>query len=176
MSTFEPFTNALVTQVGAALNIPADVLMSRFQASYSASRGALLQAAALFKTRRTWFVRDFCQPVYEAWLAEAVAIGRVSAPGYGTDPLITKAWSKADWFGPVMGMLDPVKEVTGAALRRKYGFSSGEREAAELTGSDYDDNIDQIALENATWEKHGLSVPVADNTGKDAEGGDAKNE
>lgn len=176
MSTFEPFTNALVTQVGAALNIPADVLMSRFQASYSASRGALLQAAALFKTRRTWFVRDFCQPVYEAWLAEAVAIGRVRAPGYGTDPLITKAWSKADWFGPVMGMLDPVKEVTGAALRRKYGFSSGEREAAELTGSDYDDNIDQIALENATWEKHGLSVPVADNTGKDAEGGDTKNE
>lgn len=176
MSTFEPFTNALITQVGAALNIPADVLMSRFQASYSASRGALLQAAALFKTRRVWFVRDFCQPVYEAWLAEAVAIGRVRAPGFGTDPLITKAWSKADWFGPVMGMLDPVKEVTGAALRRKYGFSSGEREAAELTGSDYDDNIDQIALENATWAKHGLLVPVADNTGKDMEGGDKKDE
>ena len=176
MSTFQAFTDALVTQAGAALNIPADVLMSRFQSSYSASRGALLQAAALFKTRRVWFVRDFCQPVYEAWLAEAVAIGRVQAPGYGTDPLITKAWSKADWFGPVMGMLDPVKEVTGAALRRKYGFSSGEREAAELTGSDYDDNIDQIALENATWAKHGLSVPVADNTGKDAEGGDKKDE
>ena len=176
MSTFEAFTNALVTQVGAALNIPADVLMSRFQASYSASRGALLQAAALFKTRRVWFVRDFCQPVYEAWLAEAVAIGRIRAPGFGTDPLITKAWSKADWFGPVMGMLDPVKEVTGAALRRKYGFSSGEREAAELTGSDYDDNIDQIALENATWAKHGLPVPVADNTGKDEEGGDKKDE
>lgn len=165
MSTFEAFTNSLITQVGASLNIPSDVLMSRFQASYSASRGALLQAAALFKTRRTWFVRDFCQPVYEAWLAEAVATGRVRAPGYGSDPLITKAWSKADWFGPVMGMLDPVKEVTGAALRRKYGFSTGEREAAELTGSDYDDNIDQIALENATWGKHGLNVPVADNTG-----------
>lgn len=78
------------------------------------------------------------------------------------------------WSGN--GYAGPGKEVTGAALRRKYGFSSGEREAAELTGSDYDDNIDQIALENATWEKHGLSVPVADNTGKDAEGGDAKNE
>ncbi len=178
MSTFEAFTNSLITQVGASLNIPSDVLMSRFQASYSASRGALLQAAALFKTRRTWFVRDFCQPVYEAWLAEAVATGRVRAPGFGTDPLITKAWSKADWFGPVMGMLDPVKEVTGAALRRKYGFSTGEREAAELTGSDYDDNIDQIALENATWTKRGLAVPVADNTGNagNSAGGGEENE
>ncbi len=178
MSTFEAFTNSLITQVGASLNIPSDVLMSRFQASYSASRGALLQAAALFKTRRTWFVRDFCQPVYEAWLAEAVATGRVRAPGYGTDPLITKAWSKADWFGPVMGMLDPVKEVTGAALRRKYGFSTGEREAAELTGSDYDDNIDQIALENATWSKRGLAIPVADNTGNagNSAGGGEENE
>ncbi len=178
MSTFEAFTNSLITQVGASLNIPSDVLMSRFQASYSASRGALLQAAALFKTRRTWFVRDFCQPVYEAWLAEAVATGRVRAPGFGTDPLITKAWSKADWFGPVMGMLDPVKEVTGAALRRKYGFSTGEREAAELTGSDYDDNIDQIALENATWAKRGLAVPVADNTGNagNSAGGGEENE
>lgn len=178
MSTFEAFTNSLITQVGASLNIPSDVLMSRFQASYSASRGALLQAAALFKTRRTWFVRDFCQPVYEAWLAEAVATGRVRAPGYGTDPLLTKAWGKADWFGPVMGMLDPVKEVTGAALRRKYGFSTGEREAAELTGSDYDDNIDQIALENATWSKRGLAVPVADNTGNagNSAGGGEENE
>lgn len=165
MSTFEPFTNTLLCQVGASLGIPSEVLLSRFQGSYSAARGALLQAAAAFKTRRTWFARDFCQQVYEAWLAEAIAIGRVKAPGYGTDPLITAAWSKAEWFGPVMGMLDPVKEVTGAALRRKYGFSTGEREAAEITGTDYDDNISAIAQENATWMAHGLNVPVADNTG-----------
>jgi len=167
MSTFEPFTNMMI---GAAIGTPAEVLLSRFQSSYSAARGALLQAASNFKTRRTWFARDFCQPVYEAWLAEAVAIGRISAPGYGSDPIITKAWSNADWFGPVMGMLDPVKEVTGAALRVKYGFSTGERESAELTGTDYDSNIDQIAIEQQTWRAKGLEPPKADNTG--GNGGD----
>lgn len=170
MSTFEPFTNVLISQMGAAIGIPAEVLLSRFQGSYSAARGALLQASSVFKTRRKWFARDFCQPVYEAWLAEAVAIGRISAPGYGTDPVITKAWSNADWFGPVMGMLDPVKEVTGAALRVKYGFSTGERESAELTGTDYDSNIDQIAIEQHTWRAKGLEPPKADNTGEN--GGD----
>ena len=96
MSTFEPFTNMMISQIGAAIGTPAEVLLSRFQSSYSAARGALLQAASNFKTRRTWFARDFCQPVYEVWLAEAVAIGRISAPGYGSDPIITKAWSNAD--------------------------------------------------------------------------------
>lgn len=173
LSTFEPFINALICQIGASLGIPSEVLLSRFQSSYSAARAALLQAAAVFKTRRTWFARDFCQPVYEAWLAEAVAIGRVKAPGFGADPLITAAWSSADWFGPVMGMLDPVKEVNGAALRVKYGLSTGEREAAEITGTSYDDNIDQLAVEQDTWRDKGMEVPRADNTGSG--GGEGQN-
>lgn len=79
--------------------------------------------------------------------------------------LITEAWSKAEWFGPVMGMIDPVKEVNGAALRIKYGLSTGEREAVELTGTDYDDNVSQIAQEAAVWRANNLEVPKADNTG-----------
>ena len=176
MSTFEPFTSTLLTQIGAANNVSADVIMSRFQASYSASRAALMQAAATFKTRRTWFVRDFCQPVYEAWLAEAVAIGRIKAPGFGDEPQITKAWSRAEWFGPTMGLLDPVKEITSAALKRKYGFSTGEREAAEISGTDYDDNIAQLEAEKLTWEAHGLEVPVVDNTGSSNSKGGETNE
>lgn len=170
MSTFEPFTSTLFTQIGAACNVSADVILNRFQASYSASRAALMQAAATFKTRRTWFVRDFCQPVYEAWLAEAIAIGRIKAPGYGSDPKITKAWSRAEWFGPTMGLLDPVKEITAAAMKRKYGFSTGEREAAEISGTDYDDNIAQLASEAVTWQSHGMDVPQVDNTGGDKGG------
>lgn len=165
LSTFEPFVNNLICQIGASLGIPSEVLLSRFQSSYSAARAALLQAAAVFRTRRTWFARDFCQPVYESWLAEAVAIGRVKAPGFGSDPVITKAWSGADWFGPVMGLLDPVKEVNGAALRIKYGFSTAEREAAELTGTDFDSNVDQISIEHGTWDAKGIEVPKADKTG-----------
>lgn len=165
LSTFEPFVNNLICQIGASLGIPSEVLLSRFQSSYSAARAALLQAAAVFRTRRTWFARDFCQPVYESWLAEAVAIGRVKAPGFGSDPVITKAWSGADWFGPVMGLLDPVKEVNGAALRIKYGFSTAEREAAELTGTDFDSNVDQISIEHGTLGAKGIEVPKADKTG-----------
>lgn len=161
LSTFEPFTNALISQTGAALGIPAEVLLSRFQSSYSAARAALLQFMAVAKMRRTWFARDFCKPVYEAWLTEAVAIGRIEAPGYFDDPLIRKAWSRSDWYGPVMGMLDPTKEVTAAKMRVDYGFSSGEKESIEMTGSEYDENIEKLGSEQTIWRDNGLAYPQA---------------
>ena len=156
LSTFEPFVQSLIVQIGAGLNIPSEVLMSKFNSSYSAARGALNQAVAVFKERRTWFAREFCQPIYEMWLAEAIAIGRIKAPKFGLDPIITKAWSNCDWFGPTSGLLDPVKEVQAAKLQVDYGFSTHEKVSTELTGTNYDDNIDILALENKKKQKLGL--------------------
>lgn len=156
LSTFEAFCNNLFGQIGGSMGLPSEVMLSRFQASYSAARAALLQAQAMFKTRRTWFVRDFCQPVYEAWLEEAVAIGRIKAPGYGSDPLITKAWQGAEWYGPVMGQLDPTKEASAAMMRCAMGASTFEREAAEITGTNFDDNVDRLQQEVTEWKNAGF--------------------
>lgn len=157
LSTFDDFTSAVVKQIAAALEQPYEVLMKSFNSSYSASRAALLQAWAAYKMRRIWFVRDFCEPVYETWLTEAVAIGRIKAPGFFDDPLIKKAWCGSEWYGPVMGQLDPVKEATGAALRIQHGLSTGEKEAAETTGTDFDSNIQQRALELKSIEETGYA-------------------
>lgn len=157
-STFDPFVTQIVKQMGAALNIPYEVMMKNFTSSYSASRAALLQAWEEFKLRLTWFARDFCQPVYEIWLMEAIALGRIEAPGFFEDPLIRKAWLNADWFGPTMSILDPIKDVNGSALRVEYGLSTREREAAEMTGTDLEENIEQLVYEQQLINKHGLEV------------------
>ena len=72
----------------AALEIPADLLLKKFNASYSASRAALLEAWKAFKMRREWLADDFCRPLYEVWMSEAVARGRIYAPGFFTNPAI----------------------------------------------------------------------------------------
>lgn len=162
LSTFEPFVKQLITQIGATLEQPYEVIMKAFNSSYSASRAALLQAWAAYKTRRTWFSRDFCQPCYEAWLTEAIAIGRIDAPGFADDPLIRKAWCNADWYGPVMGVLDPVKEAQGAALKVQYGFSTREKEAAEMTGTDWDENVERLAIEQKTLGRLGIPIVTAE--------------
>ena len=183
-STFKPFLEELIKQVGAALNIPSEVLMKSFQSSYSASRAALLQAWDEFKSRRNWFARDFCQPVYEVWLAEAVATGRIECPGFFDDPLIRSAWCNAEWFGPTMSILDPVKDVTGSHLRVQYGLSTREREAAEMTGSDFEENADQLAYEQKKLRELGISeestssiiVPEDSDDDEDKSGGGGEND
>jgi capsid protein len=88
-------------------------------------------------------IRDFCQPAYEAWLCEAVAIGRIKAPGYFENDAIRAAWSKAQWQGSTMGSVDPKKEAEAAVIKINASLSTAEREAAEINGSDVFENMAQ---------------------------------
>lgn len=136
-TAFDGFVTSICRQIGAALEIPYEVLMKHFTSSYSASRGALLEAWKMYKRRRDWLANDFCQPIYEEFLAEAIAKGRIYAPGFFDDPIIRKAYCNAEWNGPTQGQLDPLKEVNAAAKRVEEGFSTRTRETIELTGGDF---------------------------------------
>ncbi len=150
---FENFVSAICRQIGAALEIPYEVLMKTFNSSYSASRASLLEFWKAVKMYRAWLVTDFCQPIFEEWLAEAVAKGRIAAPGFFSDPLIRKAYSGAEWNGPAQGLLNPVQEVSAAAARVENGFSTREREAAEMNGTDFWQNARQRKQENKIMEE-----------------------
>ena len=146
-TAFDGFVSSICKQMGASLEIPYDLLMKQFDSSYSASRAALLEAWKMFKMRREWIISDFCQPIYEQWLTEAVAKGRVEAPGFFDDPIIHKAYCGSEWSGPTQGQLDPLKEVNAAARRVEEGFSTRSRETTELTGGDYYQNMRQSKKE-----------------------------
>lgn len=148
VQNFDAFVTAMARYIGAAIDVPYELLLKSFTASYSASRASLMEAWKGFRMRRTWFARDFCQPIYEIWLSEAVARGRIDAPGFFSDPIIRKAWSKAEWNGPSQGQLDPLKEVMASEKKINLGVSTHEREATELTGTDFESNIETIIREN----------------------------
>lgn len=145
---FDVFMRAMCEQVGAAFEIPADLLLMSFNSSYSASRAALLEAWKGFRMRREWMTDDFCRPVYELWLTEAVARGRISAPGFLTDPIIRQAYLASEWIGPSQGQLDPTKEVAAAVTAIENGLSTREAESIRLNGSEYAANADKLAVEN----------------------------
>lgn len=145
---FDGFMRSMCEQTGAALEVPADLLLKSFNSSYSASRGALLEAWKAFKMRREWLTNDLCRPAYEIWMTEAVARGRISAPGFLTDPLIRQAYLQSEWIGPSQGQLDPTKEVTAAVTAINEGLSTREAEAIRLNGSEYTANVDKLAAEN----------------------------
>lgn len=147
-TAFDVFIKSICTQIGSALEIPRDLLLKEFNASYSASRAAMLEAWKAFKMRREWLKNDFCKPVYEIWLTEAIALGRIQAPGFFNDPLIRQAYLGSEWIGPAQGQLDGTKEIQAATMAIEAGLSTREQEAIKLNGSDYAANVDKLAVEN----------------------------
>lgn len=146
-ANFSGFVEAISQQIGTALEIPYEILVKRFQASYSASRGALEEMWNMISMYRSWLAADFCQPIYEEWLAEAVAKGRINAPGFFSDPIRRKAYCRAEWNGPAKSILDPGKEVQAAEKRVANGFSTRTAETMEMTGGDFYRNVEQLKTE-----------------------------
>lgn len=145
---FDAFVRSMCSQVGGSLEIPVDLLLKQFNSSYSASRAALLEAWKAFRMRREWLTNDLCRPTYEVWLTEAIALGRISAPGFLTDPIIRRAYLASDWIGPSQGQLDPVKEVNAAILAIEAGLSTRSAESIKLNGTLFANNVEALAAEN----------------------------
>ncbi len=147
---FDAFVKTFCKLIGAGLGIPYDVLVKEYNSSYSSARAALLDAWEEFRMRRKWLVRSFCQPTYEVWLCEAVARGRIKAPGFFNDPLIREAWSGARWIGPVQGSLDPLKEAKAAVIKINQAITTSEQATMEDSGGDWRANVakrgEEIAL------------------------------
>ena len=153
---FDGFIMSIIKQIGAALQVPYELLVKHFASSYSASRAALLEAWKAFKTRRQWFARNFCQPIYEEWLYEAVLTGVIKAPGFLEDEKIRTAYCVATWNGPTPGQLDPTKETEAALARVEAGFSTRTKEAAEMNGTDFEQNAITAKRENQLIAEAGL--------------------
>lgn len=167
-AAFDPFVKAITELMGVGLNIPAEVLMRRFSASYSASRAALEMLWMATRTRRVWLVRSFCRPVRDAVITEAVLRGRLQAPGFFSDPVRRAAWLGADWVGAPAPQLDEEKTVRAALLRIQGTLSTRDREAAIL-GQDWESNVRQAARENRLLQSAGMATPAAPEPTEPAE-------
>ena len=172
-ASFDPFVQAIYRQVGVQLELPYEILIKAFQSSYSASRGAILEAWKFFRGRREWLTTHFCTPSYEAVVTESVAKGWLSAPGFFDDPFLRAAYLGVHWTGDAMPQVDPLKEARASKLMVDEGFSTREREAMALNGSDWEENHQQQVKEERMRREAGIgdepAVGVLDPLAPDQE-------
>ena len=149
-TAFEAFVSTLFTIIGSSMGIPKEVLIKKYDSNYTAARGALLDFWREVRVYRTRFIDAFNQPIYEQWLSEAVASGRIEASGFFDDPAIRRAWCGCQWMGASMGHVNPMQEVTAAEKRIKNNITTEEQEAAEYNGNDWSANVQQRRKEIRT--------------------------
>jgi capsid protein len=120
-----------------------------------------MDAWKTYQVRRFRKAFNFCQPIYEEILADAVALGRFNLPGFLTDPIARAAWCGSKWSGDGMMALDPLKEASAAAKRIETGITTLPAETIAYDGGDWEANHKVSAKVQAERLKDGLVAPLA---------------
>lgn len=167
--SFDAFSHAMLRNVAAQLGLSAEQLTKDWSKSnYSSARGALQDAWKTMTRRRRDFALSYATPIYAGFLWEAMEAGRLPLPaGAPAFEDARAGYAAAKWIGPGRGWIDPVKEREGAVLGMESGLSTLEDEAAENGGGDWEENLDQRALEVAAFKARGLPLPAWAGPSKD---------
>lgn len=162
---FEAFMLAALRHIAAGMNLSYELLLKDFsKTNYSSARATLLEVWRYFNGRRRWLTDVLLRPVYELWLEEAVNAGEIDAPDFYAH---TYAYSRCRFIFGGRGWVDPVKEANAAALRMEQGLSTLEIECAEQ-GNDYEEVLDQLAIEARMRAERGLPPAKSAATVPDA--------
>ncbi len=157
---YKPFVDSIFCECAARLGLSYEVVLKQFNSSYNAVRAALLESKKTFNRIKHNFVSDFCQPVYEKWLTQAVLTGIVKAPGFD-DPLVRAKWSRCDWIGDAAFLLDPTRETQAIKMQVDEQFMSRASAVAAITGGEYDRVAHELSEEKKLRESLGLNEPGA---------------
>lgn len=161
--SFDPFVLAILRQIGVYLELPYEILIKHFTASYSAARAALLEAWKYYRRERAWFAADFCQPSYESVIEEAVARGRVALPGFFASPAIRQAWLGSQWHGDAMPSIDPKKENEADEIAEAHAWKTAAQITAEKSGGNWSRNVERRGAEEQKRAAEGLRPAPAKN-------------
>jgi lambda family phage portal protein len=168
------FWETVVQVCAMGADTPPEVVKGLFESSYTAARAAREQHWQTISIDRYDDMADFCQPIYKEWLADAVALGIIKAPGFFADPFIRHAWSGSEWHGTTPGSLDPLKEATAAEKRAMF-LTSEHEESLAFNGGDWETKHAQRVREARARERDGLpplgAKPVDAVADQPADGG-----
>ncbi|GHV02135.1 hypothetical protein FACS189485_01850 [Spirochaetia bacterium] len=145
-TNYGEFIKNYFAPVAASVGQSGETAMMIFGSSYSASRATLILTYRIASQRRFNLASHVLDQLYENWLAEEVARGTISAPGF-ENPVIRAAWLKHKWNGPSLSAIDPLKEAAAEKAYRDMGLETGESLAMAHNASSFLSNVQKLSKE-----------------------------
>ena len=167
VDNYDTFVESFFSHIAASMGMPVEVALMQFKQNYSASRGALVLFWRVAQIWRNEMKADFLDPIYESWLSEEIAAGRIQAPGW-SDPLMRSAWLSAWWAGAPMPNIDPMKTAKADQLYAELGAQTIDDIAENFNGSSGKANLAKntrqfAEVPDSPW--NGASPVAAASTG-----------
>ena len=134
VTNYDKFVEAFTSHMAASVRMPVEVLLMKFNSNYSASRAALILFYRVAEIYRRKIDSDFLTPLYENWLSEEIASGRVVARGW-SDPILRAAWCNHTLISAPVPNIDPAKTAKANRDNIAIGATTYDRAAQETNGS-----------------------------------------
>jgi lambda family phage portal protein len=161
-SAYKDFAMHLLREIARCLGLTYESATGDYDgATYSSVRMAVNEIFQITLARRKFVVKPFLQPIYEAWLEEEIAFGRIPFPGGYPAFLVNRAAaSRALWIGSPKPVADDLKAAKAHQVYRDMGVISDEMIAADL-GVNIDDVYAARARERDLRASYTLSEPAS---------------
>lgn len=184
---FQDFFKAVFISLCAAVDIPEEIALQKYDSNYSASRAAINGWEYVVNIYRDKFAKDFYIPFYKAWLFHKVFVGDVNFEGLKNsiltkNKITSQAFYTCRFMGKKMPHIDPLKEAK--AIREMVGnktipFMSLDQASETLNLGDWNENYKRykkeyslvddehkisekqiIAIENENNKEKGENIPL----------------
>ena len=156
---YQPFVESIFAEAAAACGVSFEVVLRKFNSSYNSVRAAILESRKTYERMRHDFVSDFCQPIYEKWLADAVVSGIIEAPGFFENPVKRALWSGCRWVGNAAFLLDPAKETSAIKMQIDEQLIDRDTACAMINGGEYEVVARGHAKELSLRKELGIGEP-----------------
>ena len=152
--SYAEFLRVQFRAVASAMGITYEQLTGDLTGvNYSSIRAGLLEFRRRMEAiQHGVLVHQFCRPVWNAWLDQAVLAGSIAAPDYTSN---RQAYRAVKWIPQGWSWVDPEKEYKAMQLAMRSGLIS-RSEAVSAFGYDAEDTDREIAADNARADALGL--------------------
>lgn len=153
----EPYRNAQLRAIAAGVGTSYSSLARDYNGTYSSQRQELVESWGTYAVLSAEFSHQFVQPVYQAFLAVAIAAGLLRVPREVT----ALSLNDAMYLPPQMPWIDPEKEADAWETLERNGHASGP-EIVRRRGQNPTDVLDQEARWRRLAAEKGVTLGVTE--------------
>ena len=170
---FKTFEDAIISAICWANEIPPEIVMLKFDSSYSASRQANNEFDIFLKYRAFKNAKDFCQLIYSEFVIQSVLIRNLNIPEFEKIAFKSEfwqqkgAWLKCEWSSISRPSVDIQKEANAMRVLLNLGVITFDMVARKFSGMGFKSVQYKLAQERDLMKRLGfVSAIDEDNNGK----------
>jgi len=153
VAAYAAFVKGVLRKIATGLGVSYNALADDLEGvNYSSMRSGLLLERELWRILQAWWILNFRQPVYEAWLSQALLTGALVLPSRDW-----RMWNAPQWTGRGWSWVDPLKDVKAAVEAIAAGLGCRTDFLAEQ-GMDFEHVLDNLARETKLAESKGVTI------------------